>query len=62
MQRSMQEMTVQHKKTVLINIAYFAVILGIAILICRRGLSILMPFLIAWIVTIIIRPVINLLI
>lgn len=62
MQRSMQKMTVQHKKTVLINIAFFAVILGIAILICRRGLSILMPFLIAWIVTIIIRPVINLLI
>ena len=54
-------MTVQHKKTALINIAYFAVILGIAILICRKGLSILMPFLIAWLVTIIIRPVIRLL-
>ena len=55
-------MTTQHKKTVLVNIAYFAVILGIAILICRRGLSILMPFLVAWLVTVIIRPAINLLI
>ena len=52
----------QRKKTFLINFAYFAVILGIAILICRRCLSILMPFLIAWVVTIIIRPVIELLI
>ena len=55
-------MTVQNKKTVLINIAYIAVILGIAILVCRKGLSILMPFLIAWLVTVIIRPVIELLI
>ena len=52
-------MSAQKKQVTLVNILYFAAVLGIVILICRKGLPVLMPFLIALLVSLILRPAVR---
>ncbi len=52
-------MTTQKKQVILINLLYFAVILAIVIFICRKGLPLLLPFLIALLVSLLLRPVVG---
>ena len=51
----MDEQTVQRKKK-LINFLYFAVILAIIIFLCRKGLSVLLPFVVAFLISLLLRP------
>lgn len=52
-------MELQKKKDFLIRLLYAAVILAIAIYICRRAVIVLLPFVIALLVSLILRPVVR---
>lgn len=51
----------EKRKTFLINFLYFLIILVIAIFICRYAISAVLPFLIALVVSLLIRPLVTLL-
>lgn len=54
----MDEQTMKRKKTI-INLLYFAIILAIAVFICRKGLFVLLPFIIAFLIGLLLRPAVN---
>jgi sporulation integral membrane protein YtvI len=52
-------MTIEKRRQFIINFLYFAIILGIAIFLTRYALGVLMPFLIALIVSLLLRPLVQ---
>lgn len=53
--------SLEKKKSFLIRLAWFLTVVGIAVFICRKALSTLMPFIIAFVVALILQPPIRLL-
>ncbi len=54
-------MELEKRKRFIVNILYFAIILGIAIVLTRYALGVLMPFLIALVVSLLLKPLVRLL-
>lgn len=52
-------MQLEKRKQFIVNFLYFAIILGITILITRYALGVLMPFLIALIVSLLLKPLVQ---
>ena len=52
-------MQLEQRKRFLINFAYFAVILGITVLLTRYALGVLAPFLVALVVSLLLKPVVT---
>jgi predicted PurR-regulated permease PerM len=54
-------MKLEKRRQFIINFLYFAIILGIVILIARYALGVLMPFLIAFLVSLLLKPAVAIL-
>lgn len=52
-------MELERRKRFIINFLYFAILLGLAILLCRYALGVLMPFLVALLVSLLLKPVVR---
>ena len=52
-------MKLEKRKRFIINFLYFAIILGIVIVLTRYALGMLMPFLIALLVSLLLKPVVQ---
>ena len=52
-------MELQKKKDFLIRFLYAAVVLAIAIYICRKAVFVLLPFVVALLVSLLLRPVVH---
>ncbi len=52
-------MELEKRRRFIINFLYFAILLGIAVVLCRYALGALMPFLIALLVSLLLRPVVR---
>ena len=51
--------TIEKRKTFIVNILYFGLILALAIFLCRYAAPALMPFLIALVVALLLKPLIR---
>ncbi len=52
-------MNVQSKKNFIINFLYFVILLGITIFICREGIFAIMPFAVAFVVALLLKPAVR---
>ena len=52
-------MDIEKKKRFIVNFFYFVILFGLSILIVRFALPALFPFAIAFLVTLLLRPVVN---
>ena len=52
-------MKIEKRRQFIINVLYFAIILGIVILLARYALGLLMPFFIALLVSLLLKPAVN---
>ncbi len=52
-------MELEKRKRFIVNFLYFAIVLGLAILLARYALGVLMPFLVALIVSLLLKPIVQ---
>ncbi len=52
-------MELERRKRFIINFLYFAILFGLALLLCRYALGVLAPFLVALLVSLLLRPIVR---